>query len=674
MPANVEAAKNPNLSNTQSVIRPLRSAEAMRRAKALCAQGRTGFSGVCTGQIFIGLFFDGTGNNEKVDYIDVAAYPKKQKHSNVVRLYHTYPDEKRDKESGVKESTISGTNRYYSSYIPGVGTPFDEIKDDGGKLGTGFSWNGEPRIIWGMLSVLNKISFYVSDEDLISVKEAGEKAKKIAGFTKTAEARRSDFSELIVKLKLKIANRAKNKPIPEQINVSVFGFSRGAAEARAFVNWFFQICEKDGETHSLAGVPIRLEFLGIFDTVASVGIAGGFSQGMLAAEGHQSWANCNMQIHPAVESCLHIVAAHDVRSTFPVDSVRVDGKYPSNVTEYVFPGSHSDVGGGYAPGAQGKTDAIARIAGYEMYCAAQTAGVPLKALSKLNSNVRDALVPTQGALDAFNAYFARANIKTAPIEDMMRQHMAHYFTYRYQARMSAGTHPQAGAYYNRRFFKTARDEVEYLRASQQRFISVLANVVKIIDYLMTHNSTYDEFLPQPYQVVKTGSTLGEKALSWQLPTVTMGKYSYIFSKRKLAVDEPDTDALAGRIREKVEQWRKWLDDHVSPFLVDAGAPERDILSVVQSLSDQPQPLEMVEFFDNWVHDSMAGLHQDGADEFLLNGIGLAKFRRVYFGNRADAMTRQAATSENKSKLSSAKELRRYLAQTRLEAEEYARTR
>lgn len=178
MPANVDVAKNPDLSNTQSIIRPLRSVETMRRAKALCAQGRMGFSGACTGQIFIGIFFDGTGNNEKVDYIDLAGFPKKQKHSNVVRLYHTYPDDRRDKIDEIKRGKVASPNKYYSIYVPGVGTPFDDIKDSGGKLGTGFSLNGESRIIWGMLSILNQISFYVSDEDLLSSEEAGKRRIK----------------------------------------------------------------------------------------------------------------------------------------------------------------------------------------------------------------------------------------------------------------------------------------------------------------------------------------------------------------------------------------------------------------------------------------------------------------------------------------------------------------
>lgn len=661
MSASIESAKNPDLRNTISIVRSLNKKELMLRTKAICTQQGSPSAASCSGQISIGLFFDGTGNNEKEDYLNHINFPAKQKQSNVVRLYHAYPT-----------VNSSPTNRYYATYIPGVGTPFDDIGDSGGALGTGFSWNGEDRIIWGLLSVLNTMSQYVSDNGLISSKQAGEISNELGGLRSSAKKRKNDLKYWANTLKSKIVYRSAGKPMPEQVNISVFGFSRGAAEARAFVNWFFEICENDGDVYSLSGVPVRIAFLGIFDTVASVGVAGGFSSGMLETEGHQSWASNNMQIHPKVESCLHIVAAHDVRATFPVDSVRIGEKYPPNVTEYVYPGSHSDVGGGYAPGAQGKSDEIARIAGYEMYCAALAAGVPFTKLEDLPFKVRTALLPTQKGLDAFNAYYSKANIKTAPVEDMMRQHMAHYFTYRYQARKAPGAHAIAGDYYGRSFFKAAHER-GFLQLSQMRFIAVLACVVEMIDHIMETKSKYDITLPQPFQVLITGST-GIEKLTKNLPQ----RYSSIFKKRLMksfaVLDTGVDDAIAHKIPEKIQKWRTWLEDNASPLLVDAEAPERDIISVVQTLSDSPQPNEIVDFFDHWVHDSIAGLHSDKVDEFLLNGIGLAKFRRVYFGNQADAMTRQAASTENEKKLSAAKQIRRQRAQWKLESEEYARTR
>ena len=72
--------------------------------------------------------------------------------------------------------------------------------------------------------------------------------------------------------RLKAALEGK-KPEVTQINVSVFGFSRGAAQARTFVNWLFEVCERADGGYRFAGLPLRVQFLGIFDTVASVGLA-----------------------------------------------------------------------------------------------------------------------------------------------------------------------------------------------------------------------------------------------------------------------------------------------------------------------------------------------------------------------------------------------------------------
>lgn len=70
-------------------------------------------------------------------------------------------------------------------------------------------------------------------------------------------------------------------PTVSQINVAVFGFSRGAAQARAFIRIFGEHCERRGNdliwTKS-GGSPsypkLEIYFLGVFDTVASVGFGG----------------------------------------------------------------------------------------------------------------------------------------------------------------------------------------------------------------------------------------------------------------------------------------------------------------------------------------------------------------------------------------------------------------
>ncbi|WP_156128945.1 DUF2235 domain-containing protein [Chitinibacter sp. ZOR0017] len=344
--------------------------------------------------------------------------PLKRKHSNVVRLFQAYRDEP--------------NNGYFAAYIPGVGTPFPEIGDSGGNvfglpLGGSAAYKGDERIIWAFTRLINAPYFYVANNFLITPAQAKEIANNVGS---VLNIRNTVFKTWQDKLKAALAGR---KPTITQLNVSVFGFSRGAAEARAFVNWLFESCKQEGGGWTFAGIPIRLQFLGLFDTVASVGIANLFeiSGGPV---GHQGWADNNLQIHPAVEQCVHYVAAHEVRACFPLDSIRIGHSYPANTMEVIYPGAHSDVGGGYAPGDLGISvepkHQLCIIPAANMYRAAREAGVPLLPLEKLPPEDRQALTPSAEAIKAFNAYMQASKVSTGAVESMLKGHMAHYFSFR----------------------------------------------------------------------------------------------------------------------------------------------------------------------------------------------------------------------------------------------------
>lgn len=65
----------------------------------------------------------------------------------------------------------------------------------------------------------------------------------------------------------------------------LFRYLDEAPLKRAFVNWMYALCDEVDGGYQFAGIPLRVEFLGIFDTVVSVGIAGGFTSGLLEVEG-----------------------------------------------------------------------------------------------------------------------------------------------------------------------------------------------------------------------------------------------------------------------------------------------------------------------------------------------------------------------------------------------------
>jgi len=143
-------------------------------------------------------------------------------------------------------------------------------------------------------------------------------------------------------------------------NVALFGFSRGAALARYMAYLLVHHGVKvDGHRTPLrAGKDFTIRFLGIFDTVGSFYFPGtDFSP------------SYDFDIPKEVQKVVHFVAAHERRSKFDLQSIRnkSDQSLPPNWVERIYPGMHSDVGGGYAPHEQGRDGDLAKIILKDMY-------------------------------------------------------------------------------------------------------------------------------------------------------------------------------------------------------------------------------------------------------------------------------------------------------------------
>lgn len=536
--------------------RQLSPRESLQRIKALACTLPADGKPRCSGQVHVGMFFDGTGNNKQLDYDSLP--PEKRKHSNVVKLYLAHRD-----------SPLDG---YFKHYIPGVGTPFPQIGDtnrpDGGwPGGSAFAEKGEHRIVWGLMQLLNSVNYYVHRAPLIQPGQDKAIVNDLADVSTPGAVRRVAMRKWQDKLQAVLAGA---KPVVEQINVSVFGFSRGAAEARAFCNWLFDACKQDGGSWTFAGIPIRVGFLGVFDTVASVGLTNLFDDGVL--RGHQSWADDNLQIHPAVERCVHFVAGHEVRACFPLDSVRVKAQYPGNAKEVMYPGAHSDVGGGYAPGALGISpdyrQMFSIIPGASMYQEARLSGVPMQPLSALARADQDALQPDLDTIRQFNAYLKGASAGSAPVEQLLNHHASLYFSYRFKYRHNFESRPI--------FTRASTEHQGYLRRTQATLIERL---------------------------------------------------------RQLGQGDPmdpgfDPAKAARAHRESLKQMEKATGIQ---GLGDEPLRMQRLCEVAQAIDVSKVTPEVEAFLESNVHDSMAGFMKQ-LDEYKRNGIGLVKFRTVFKGN------------------------------------------
>lgn len=269
----------------------------------------------------IGVFFDGTGNNKNNDK-EIKTVDgqviKANEMSNIAKLYEFY---KLDKNG---EKLVE----YKREYRNGVGTVNDEDKELGGLV------KGEE-----------------------GIERVHEMIKKVA-----------DFFD--------------SRPCAKEFIVDVFGFSRGAALARHFVN----------ELHDRAAGPnVKVGFVGLYDTVASFALSWRGALGMdedkigdninryevseyqgqikvkrgrrtkerpYYAEMIKDY-NFNLSAASA-DRVEHFVAKNEVRKNFPLSSVKpADGE---RVKEQIFIGVHSDIGGGYGPKAEytNKLEWIAR--------------------------------------------------------------------------------------------------------------------------------------------------------------------------------------------------------------------------------------------------------------------------------------------------------------------------
>ena len=425
----------------------------------------------CTQVLNVSLFFDGTNNHEKADSRANPPHP-----SNIARLYHATINSPKALQSG-----------YYTYYINGVGVEFKEIGEtEPSAAGLTFASGGENRIDWGLLRLVDVLKQAVG-LDALKNNDAKNLLPKMQATPQTKthrgnqgryegdnlyvvdepynglESRRTTLTEALKDVTVRL-HHGGGFPTICVMKLCVYGFSRGAAEARTFINWLNQLCKPmkdDPERLTFFGVEIKVQFLGLMDTVASVGLAPIVG----TSSGHMDWAGGTMSL-PAngklVKNVAHMVSAHEQRLSFALDSTRLaNGQYPpGNLGEWVYPGMHSDVGGGYAPGEQGKAmqpeQVLSQIALHHMYQLAFAHNAPLlvdpsKIISEqgndtfasanskfnwmepwrfMNESIIQEFDIDAELITRFNQWATQAKLKTGPLENILQEQTAHITAWR----------------------------------------------------------------------------------------------------------------------------------------------------------------------------------------------------------------------------------------------------
>jgi hypothetical protein len=186
----------------------------------------------------------------------------------------------------------------------------------------------------------------------------------------------------------------------------------------------------------------------MFDTVATVGGSASMANTLPVPgaifDGHWAWAEEILKPLPdCVKSGLHCIATHEQRMNFPVT------RQIGNIEEVYFPGVHSDVGGGYAPGEQGKARGaqsalLSQIPLAHMFKAARLNGVPLTPFSELEPTIQDDFKVSEELASAWNAY----TVALGKEGSLLTKHMQLYYRWRaarLQSLVSTASFKAAGA-------------------------------------------------------------------------------------------------------------------------------------------------------------------------------------------------------------------------------------
>lgn len=562
----------------------------------------------CQQQLKLTFFFDGTGNNIDADI-------GTREHSNVARLYRAHIDN--DSSAGM-----------HAFYIPGLGTYFKDIGDPGGTLrGKAFGAMGQARLDWA----LQQFEKTVKDAE----KRAQNPTNKILG-----------------------------------IKVAVFGFSRGATAARAFCRDLQALCNGSGDSFRLkeGNYPVEVYFLGVFDTVASVGLPMSanntplsFSLGMQSLRsamrtrtnsdtgahqlafgapgadpapgshhGHNDWSR-PLTVVSIVKKCVHMISGHEIRNSFPVDSALDGSAYPATVTEMVYPGVHSDVGGGYRPGESGRSrnegGMLSLVPLRVMHQHASDAGVPLRPLSAMEreGDQKDFALDDEGAKHfaemqtIFTHYMHAVGWTGGHIGQRINAHMGYYYAWRFHAiaqRLAAAASKQHTA------------EERNIRASDAQFRSDATALRKSVSEkkIALHKATTKAYRAnaqldsQQHMNSQSGTPINPVVeQSAQLADIEKMDAQDAYLKENARLDTlPGTaDALIGSMTIYDQQLMDDAQAIKARMKEDPSLRLRPHYKVLVDAYDDEfgnhtglRDEKIIAFFDTYVHDSLAGFAND----------------------------------------------------------------
>jgi hypothetical protein len=259
-------------------------------------------------KVKVNIFFDGTLNNAsntkaRLDYKDEKAKgiakENLSKSANAFEYYHEDDSSYDNYYSNVaimhEINKVYPAKREVKIYIEGEGTT-DQKGDDtqGYAFGSGYT-SGIP----------------------VKVKKA--------------------FARIKEEIEVTLKDYIKETEYVNEIELTVFGFSRGAAAARNFISQRFKL----QDMFDIESDKLNYKFVGLFDTVSS------YSESFSVSPNFDNDVEeLKLKLGGNIQKVVHLTANDEYRENFSLTNIK--SSIDSGVGfELSIPGVHSDIGGGY---------------------------------------------------------------------------------------------------------------------------------------------------------------------------------------------------------------------------------------------------------------------------------------------------------------------------------------
>ncbi len=291
-------------------------------------------------------------------------------------------------------------------------------------------------------------------------------------------------------------------------------------------------------------------------------------------------------------------------------------KLPEYCEETVFPGVHSDIGGGYAPLDQGKgferegTSLLSRIPLIEMYRRARLAGVPL-VLEKASSKAINAYKIDKKIIDDFNKYLSFFDKKEGTTAELVTPHWLKQIKFRINT--LNGNYP----YLDSKIRAQNIDKDLRLKISEkEKTLKLKGNKKEISMFNISNDKVYVDRL-----------NLADKT---QKKSISLLKTEYERFCRFL----DKKHATYGENGRLSYSYVMVMGGQVVNYAESLDIPEcYEVKYIIDNIGSVKLDKFEEYFIDNYIHDSIAGFCLDDVNEHFISGSFVYfRYRCIFSGS------------------------------------------